>query len=371
MRFADINMGILGARFALRDKYECTIHDPGSPLAEELWSSLSKVEPGLYGGSLHATDSPDVLFGYLSHKDLLAWLRPNFDSKINGMVSAAAQLRPQALVLVSTKSAVKVQKGYPFLQLLATLARNDYETHWFTASAKAFGLPHDAHYTLLVSVLAGDSQLCARSIAKSIGTDLGDLYENLGEIECQLEERRPRLGASRRQVTSLPSAGFTSRGALSGTRNRYLKLKRKPNINLQEIVCSGGDRLRPKPVRLVSRHGISGCAFKDEATSYALGPGTSAYPLFAFEQAQLEGRDVFDYAPYSNWSTVRDDHAIVRLEPSRAVLLHGSEAWPWQRLLYRANRALGSKYALISAGFPPSMLQQVADVMSSYLRGVH
>lgn len=350
------------------------MHLPGSPLAEELWTELRKEEVSSWGGTRFSNgilDDLDAVFGYLSHRDLLSWLRPNGESKVDVVLDVIRRHRPEAVVIVSTKSAVKAQKGFPFLQLLLKLAEYGFQSHWFTASAKAFGLPHDAHYTILLSLRGGGARECARSIAPTVATSLGDGYSNLGAIESQLETRRPRLGAARRSFDPLPSAGLLSGGTLTGTTNRYFPKLGTSEITLQRIVCSRGSLIKPRPVRLVSRYGDAGCAFKDDNSSYALGPGTSAYPLFAFDQRDLRGRDVFDCAPFSNWSTTRNGFVIVRLEPSRAILLHGVQAWRWQRHLKRSRSSFGSQYALISAGVPPTMLRQVVDRLSLFLRGAH
>ena len=274
-------------------------------------------------------------------------------------------LRPDSVVLVSTRSAPKIQKGYPFLRLLYSLRAAGYESHWFTSSAKSSGLPHDAHYSLVVSSRTGGIEPRVRAIAASVGTNLGDSYSEVGPLDAELDSRKPRLGASRRLLTALPSAGVLKSGVLRATKNTF----RDPAISGQLLrlptsSVPGAHNLYPRPVRLVSRHGKAGLAFKRDGASFALGPGTSASPLFAFETAQIEERDVLQLAPYSNWLSVRDDYVIVRLTPSRAVLLHGPDAQPWEGPVGKVKSSLASQYNLISTGFPPQMLRQIARGLS-------
>src|SRR5262249_41676700 len=153
--------------------------------------------------------------------------------------------------------------GYPFLMLLRSLHAYGYESHWFTSSAKACGLPHDAHYSLVVSSRTDGTEHCVRAIAASVGTHLGDSYAEFGPLEAELDGRKPRLGASRRHLSALPCAGELRSGVLHGTENRYRNaVMRERTLALTDIICPGAQNLRPRPVRMVSRHGVGGLAFK-------------------------------------------------------------------------------------------------------------
>jgi hypothetical protein len=147
---------------------------------------------------------------------------------------------------------------------------------------------------------------------------------------------------------------------MSGIPSEYLpSASCSDSLTLAEIVCPQFAGLAPLPVRLVSRHGVAGPVFKNEDASYALGPGTSASPLFAYEQRLVAPRDRGIFKKNSNWSAERNGRLIVRLSPSRAVLLHGRSAAAWEDSIANAQASVGSLYSLICRGMPPSMLRGI------------
>ena len=369
MNYADLNMGLLGPRFALISTDRCVLHVPGNLLADSLWHSRRKRFVSL-GSDIESSirrvrDSIDTIFAYMSHRDIQEWARLDTHEVCASTFLALKRLRPEAAVIISTKSAPKVLKGFPFLLLLERLECEGYDVIWFTASAMAYGLPHDAHYTVIVCSRVATIDYSFAAIAAVLGTTLDGKPEELGSIAEYVGARTPRLGVTRRALAALPSAGVLRNGTLFRVEYKYGACQEaERELSLGEIVCPSHAHLKPKPVRLVARHGVSGLMFKRDNASYAMGPGTSASPLFAFAQEHVRHCTPEELAPYTNWSLVREGHLIVRLRPSRALLLHGRVAGAWERLLHNATAPVGSQYGLVSRGLPPQMLQDLVRVLA-------
>ncbi len=198
-------------------------------------------------------------------------------------------------------------------------------------------------------------------IAAANGTVLDSRAHAIGDTLSLLESRRPRLGAARKAITSLPGSGRASGGHIWAIGSRFRAIDPgAERVTLGELVCPNLSQLRPRPVRLVSRHGRAGLAIKNSEASYAIGPGTSACPLFAYSLSELQPAERAELKRSANWHTERDGHLIVRVRPERAVLLHGRSAGFWSEALALSGARAGSLYALLSKGLAPSMMARYA-----------
>ena len=365
--FVDLNMGLLGPRLALSEEYSCLKHVPGDPLAEALWEQLAGAtpRPPLAGSTaVPGADRPDLAFAYLSHRDMLSCAR---EAERGGPNPLESILRCGArhLLMVSTLAAPRAQKGYPFLLVLSSLRAHGYRVAWFTTSAYACGLPHDAHYTIVVASDERETEPEGgfRDLASAVGTLISGKSTSVGTLSEETVTRKPQLGRARRQMSVLSAAGQIVDDVIHGWNVRF-PLRRDLGISLREIVSPDVEGADPRPVRLVSRHGIAGPAFKRIPASFALGPGTSASPLFAFEQNLLGHAAQGALTKHADWTCLRDGYLIVRLRASRAVLLHGRSAGIWEAGLQNLRASVGASYALISRGLPPEMIRTLAAAVS-------
>lgn len=366
-------MGLLGPRLALTSGAYCVSHVPGDALADRLWASeqaRSLPAPGLRIAGSEQSQHLDAVFAYLSHRDLQVWVRGENDGACSAFMQLIARRRPRTSIVVSTRSAPKAQKGYPFLRFLAALEALGYQTSWFIASADSAGLPHDAHYTVFVVEPVGISKVDLSKVAAANGTVLDSRAHAIGDALSLLESRKPRLGAARKAITCLPGSGRASGGHIWAIGSRFRAIDPGPErVALGELVCPNLSQLRPRPVRLVSRHGRAGLAIKNSEASYAIGPGTSACPLFAYSLSELQPAERAELRRCANWLTERDGQLIVRVRPERAVLLHGRLAGFWSEAIALSGARAGSLYALLSRGLAPSMMARYAAQLFEGIQG--
>ena len=223
------------------------------------------------------------------------------------------------------------------------------------------GLPHDAHYTLVVGARDVGSRgagALLTAVASALGYGLGRLGVPL-DAQREREQRRPRLGVSRGALRGLPSAGFLMDGDILEQRVRSTRLALDPSV-LARCVCPQlADPHELRAVRLVSRGGIKGVSVKPVYASFALGPGVSARPLFAIRSQHIDSRVRELILNRSNWSVEREGWLVWRLDPANAVLLHGEEAGHWERPLGESSASLQEKYSLLAKGCPPRILAKV------------
>lgn len=355
-------MGLLGPRLALPSSATCVAHIPGDVLADRFWAFDQTLSPTARGlPNARSKERVDAVFAYLSHRDLQAWARGERSGPCTGFLELIAQRRPKASIVVSTRSAPKAQKGYPFLRFLSALEECEYSASWFIASADSAGLAHDVHYTVLVVEPAERSGAEISKVAAANGTFLDGRSRTIGTTSSLLDSKKPRLGTARKTMACLPGSGRASGGHIWAMGSRFHATDSgAERVPLCELVCPSLSQLKPQPVRLVSRHGSAGLAFKDSASSYALGPGTSACPLFAYSLAELQPNERQYLKRSANWHTERDGQLVVRARPERAVLLHGRSAGFWSEALALSNARAGSLYALLSRGMAPSMIARYA-----------
>jgi hypothetical protein len=63
---------------------------------------------------------------------------------------------------------------------------------------------------------------------------------------------------------------------------------------------------------------------------------------------------------YSNWSAKRNGWLVWRLQPGRAVRLHGTDASAWESAVAQCPLSLQDQYALVARGCPPGPLRKMA-----------
>lgn len=366
-------MGLLGLSSApdVDSEWRCVVSSPGSPLAEDLYRCSRKLPPA--ASRVDESRSVDVYVGYLEHRELGAWsVNPRADGAAHRVLSVLATTDPRTVVLTSTRSALTVQRGFSLLALVDVLRAREYKVCWLRVSAIDQGLPHDAHYTLVVATREAGDGGGGALLSRAAGS-LGYRLESAGaplDVRRELEMRRPRLGVSRVDLGGLPSAGFLADGQIVRQHLRSAAPLLDPS-KLAQCVCPDleiPDGLRA--VRLVSRSGSRGVSVKPLYASFALGPGVSARPLFAIRSERIDSRTRDVALRWCNWSIERDGWLVWRLEPGRAILLHGAEAGYWERGLRDSTASLEAKYSLLAKGCPPRILGKVVFAAMSHSRSV-
>lgn len=369
-----MNMGLLGPRFTLEGHGRCVFHDPGDELSQTIWDSFEPSLMKLVGDPVQRAERgnlAEAVYCYLSHRDVGAWSYssrppPTWTQRLLQRLEAEL---PDYVVVVSTKSLTKIQKGYPFLRLAESFGALGYGISWFVASAIACGLPHDAHYSVLLATLNVPAVELAKTAARSLGTyTLG--VGRTQALDQLIDERRPRLGVPRRQLSAIPSAGAIKHGEVVSWQTRCRSITGDAiKASLLRMVYPEFSDVTPCPIRLVSRHGRAGIAFKANYASFALGPGTSASPLFGVPATELSRSQRHDILNLSNWHTEREGWLVFRAPPARAVRLHGEQASIWSNTIESTAGAMGSKYALISRGLPPPMIKALISALQSHSSG--
>lgn len=367
MRFLDVNMGLLGLELASAGKpgWCCVGRVLDSSLATELHARARNTP------RLECDGCPQVVTGYFEHRELVLWAsNPARGGRAADVLERITSTRPRAAIIVSTRSALTAQKGYAFLRLLAALAGEGFGTCWVRVGAVDHGIPHDAHYTIVVAARLGvESQ--ASDLLMSIGRHLGlraTLDSRCMPLDREIDLRRPRLGMSRSSLGGLPSCAYVTKEGIHWCSATPQHPTNAGNGALRAVVAPrlrGSTRIQA--VRLVSRGGVTGVALKSGSASYAMGPGVSACPLFAVRGVGLSERSRKQALEYSNWSTERDGWLVWRLQPSRAVLLHGPTAATWEEPLRICEGPLQTQYALVAQGCPPSVLMPVAEAVGHFL----
>ncbi len=121
MKYVDYNMGLLGPRLALTSSATCVTHVPGDAVADRLWEREQARSLAALGPPITISEEGrhlDAVFAYLSHRDLQVWTRGENAGTCSEVLGLIARRRPRASIVVSTRSAPKAQKGYPFLRFL-------------------------------------------------------------------------------------------------------------------------------------------------------------------------------------------------------------------------------------------------------------
>jgi hypothetical protein len=367
VRFLDVNMGLLGLELASASKpgWCCVGRVLDSSLVTGLYERARNTPSFMSDGS------PQLVAGYFEHRELVLWAsNPGRIGRVGDVVEHISSTRSRAAIIVSTRSALTAQKGYAFLRLVAALAGEGFGTCWLRVGAVDHGIPHDAHYTMVVAARIGvESQ--AGDLLMSVCRHLGlraTLDCRCMPLEPELDLRRPRLGLSRSSFGGIPPFAYLAKDGIHWCSVTSQHPTNTGDGALRAVVAPRlRGSMRIQAVRLVSRRGVTGVAVKSGSASYAMGPGTSACPLFAVRRVGLSPRARERALEYSNWSTERDGWLVWRLRPSRAVLLHGPDTAAWEGPLTICEGPLQKQYALVAQGCPPSVLMPVAEAVSHFL----
>jgi hypothetical protein len=368
MNYIELNMGLLGAHLVSR-QLNCILLDSGEKWTDELLQKRFKVDlphNNLLKLDNRITCNLEFLFCYLTHADIQIWaqskdLNKTYTSKV---IKVIQESPPKNIILFSTKSATSRQKGFPFLKLLKHLASEGYSVGWLTISHLAAGLHHDAHNTIIYASFESNS---IAQTSKNLYAKTGYSFkENKTELDLhkQINLRKPRIGSSRKDLSSLPACGFilstkSALNSISFKREKTPKLK-----NLSKILYPNCRGLKIYPVKLVSRRGIKKVTIKKINASYSLGPGVSAFPLFGVKLKNLEmtHREILLHS--GTWHTKRDGWFVFRAPPHIAISLLGREASFWRKDIESATVSMGEKYSTISRGCPPRIFQTILNALS-------
>ena len=300
------------------------------------------------------------------------------------LVELIGDARPPVLVFENVEGLLTNKGGHTFAKVLLSLTALGYDVDWTMLNLRWYGVPQTRPRLFLVGRLDGrldnDRPLDGKEppprgiIFAQLLTSLGVVaeYRSSGSLGGVEEALRPSIGKPRPR----PPYAFGHAGTARGDEFTSFNLRRLQSVPivldaLGEIVAPrlGAQRTDIRSVRYWSTdsgRGPTRAHLRREASSHCIGTSLGGAPLYALQRSYFvrnSDRDAF--LEYSNWHRDEGDLLVMRLKPSRAVLLFGPDVAALHRAFINWRVGDTRKYALVGNMVAPTCARSVGEVVNT------